>query len=156
MEKIMQIRYVLAIVFAGALGAHSVVSQGEAMPAFASAVIANSEAQTEEFEWGTLTSYFSDQTFGTRDVLAAVAVINPGMQIHPPHEHAEEEFLMVLEGAGEWHLLGKDFPAKQGDMLYASPWDSHGIRNSGNVPLKFVVWKWNNKGLPLPERPAAE
>lgn len=152
----MRKEYVLAIALAASFGVYSSVSRGESMPEFPSAVIAGSEAQTEEFEWGTLTSYFSDETFGTKDVLAAVAIINPGMEIHPPHEHAEEEFLMVLEGGGEWHLLGRDFPAKKGDMLYAGPWDIHGIRNSGKTPLKFVVWKWNNKGLAVPEKPVVE
>lgn len=121
----------------------------------ASAVVSADVARTETFAWGTLITYFSDETYGTKDALAAVAIINPGMQIHPPHEHAEEEYLMVLEGNGVWHLQGRDFPAKQGDMLYASPWDVHGIKNSGDTPLKFVVWKWNNKGTDVPEKPDA-
>lgn len=41
-------------------------------------------------------------------------------------------------------------------MLYAAPWDVHGITNTGTTPLTFVVWKWDNKGVPLPEKPSAD
>ena len=30
---------------------------------------------------------------------------------------------------------------------HAAPWDVHGIRNTGRAPLRFVVWKWNSKGV---------
>ena len=76
------------------------------------------------------------------------------MEIHPPHEHAEEEYLMGLECYGTWHLMGRDFPATKGDMLYAAPWDLHGIHNTGDKPLTLVVWKWNNKAMDVPEKPA--
>ncbi len=113
-------------------------------------VVTGAEAQVETFEWGRLITYYAGESYSTQDALAAVAVINPGMQIHPPHVHAEEEYLMVLEGAGTWSVEGEEFPATAGDLLYAAPWDEHGIRNTGETPLKFVVFKWN----PKPVEPA--
>jgi mannose-6-phosphate isomerase-like protein (cupin superfamily) len=118
-----------------------------------SAIRAQSEARREDAAWGTLYTYYAGQTRGTRDGLAAVAVIRPGQEIHPPHEHAEEEYLMVLEGDGTWHLNGRERPARAGDMQYAAPWDLHGIRNTGRVPLRFVVWKWQSKGVAPAARP---
>lgn len=116
-------------------------------------IISQDEADRQEFEWGTLYTYYSGESYGTTDGLAATAIIKSGWQIHPPHEHPEEEFLMVLEGEGTWHLNGEESPAKAGDMQYAAPWDIHGIKNTGTTPLTFVVWKWNNKGVALPEKP---
>jgi mannose-6-phosphate isomerase-like protein (cupin superfamily) len=118
-----------------------------------SAVVTAKGVKTENADWGSFSTYFQGETYGTRDALSGVAVIKPGQEIHPPHQHAEEEFLMVAEGEGMWHLNGKDFAAQQGDMLYAAPWDVHGIKNTGKAPLKFVVWKWNNKGVALPKQP---
>ena len=115
-----------------------------------SAVISLNKAQNQKNDWGVFYTYFCGETYGTKDVLTGVAVIKPGMQIHPPHIHAEEEYLMVTEGTGSWHLNGKDFPAQKGDILYAAPWDIHGITNSSNEPLEVVVLKWNNKGMKLP------
>jgi len=119
----------------------------------ASAIVSQQEAQRQDTDWGTLYTYFNGETYGTRDGLAAVAVIRPGWEIHPPHQHAEEEYLMVVEGNGTWHLNGQERDAKPGDMQYAAPWDVHGIKNTGSTPLRFVVWKWNNKGVAPPARP---
>ena len=115
-----------------------------------STVIPLDKALEQQNDWGVFYTYFSGETYGTKDVLTGVAVIKPDMQIHPPHIHAEEEYLMVTKGEGSWHLNGRDFPAQKGDILYAAPWDIHGIKNTGNQPLEFVVWKWNNKGMNLP------
>ena len=119
----------------------------------ASAVVSEQEANRADFDWGALISYFEGETFGTENVLAAVAVIEPGMEIHPPHRHTEEEYMLVMEGEGTWHLNGEDFEASAGDMLYAAPWNIHGIKNTGSTPLRFVVWKWDNKGIELPVDP---
>lgn len=118
-----------------------------------SAIVSQQQARRQDFDWGTLYTYYEGESYGTKDGLAAVAVIKPGQQIHPPHEHAEEEYLMVLEGEGTWSLNGKESPAHAGDLQYAAPWDVHGVTNTGKTPLKFVVWKWNNKGVPLPAKP---
>jgi mannose-6-phosphate isomerase-like protein (cupin superfamily) len=115
-----------------------------------SAIVSQQQAKRENFDWGTLYTYYAGQSYGTKDGLAAVAVIKPGEQIHPPHEHPEEEYLLVLEGEGTWSLKGKETVAHPGDMLYAAPWDIHGVTNTGKTPLKFVVWKWNNNGVALP------
>lgn len=116
-------------------------------------VVSRESATREDFEWGSLYSYYTGETYGTKDVLAAVAVIKPGQEIHPPHQHAEEEYIMVTEGNGTWSINGRSSVARAGDMQYAAPWDMHGIRNTGTTPLTFVVWKWNNKGVALPVQP---
>jgi mannose-6-phosphate isomerase-like protein (cupin superfamily) len=141
------IRYVaivLGLVLAFAAGTLFSAQRRDAM---SSAIVSRSEALKQDSEWGTLYSYYEGESFGTKDGLAAVAVIKPGQQIHPPHEHAEEEYLMVLEGSGTWYLNGKESAAKAGDMMYAKPWDVHGLRNTGKKSLQFVVWKWNSKGV---------
>ena len=119
-----------------------------------SRVITQKEAASETFDWGTFYTYQQGETYGTKDGLTGVAVIKPGIEIHPPHQHAEEEYLMVTEGKGIWHLNSKEFAATSGDLLYAAPWEIHGIKNTGAAPLTFVVWKWNNKGIALPAKPA--
>jgi quercetin dioxygenase-like cupin family protein len=112
-----------------------------------SAILAEREAKRQDFDWGTLYTYYEGEGHATRDGLAAVAVIKPGREIHPPHQHAEEEYLIVTEGTGTWHLNGAERPAAAGDMQYAAPWDVHGVKNTGTTPLRFVVWKFNGKGV---------
>lgn len=113
-------------------------------------VLSRAKAESTDEEWGTFVKYFEGETRGTRELLSGIAEIKPGLEIHPPHKHAEEEFLMVLEGTGEWTVGEKVTAAEAGDMLYSRPWDVHGIRNTGDTTLQFVFWKWNSKGLDTP------
>ncbi len=87
-------------------------------------------------------------------VVAGVAILEPGQQIHPPHDHAEEEFLWIASGEGTWHLDGLDTPAHAGDLQYDAPWIRHGLQNSGKTPLTFFVLKWGGRQLPAPDRPS--
>jgi len=128
---------------AGTAGAQAARSSPK--PSFITSI---EDAKREDFEWGSLYTFDQGETYSATDGLAAVAVIKPGMQIHPPHQHAEEEYVIVAEGTGTWSLNGKERPAKAGDLQYAAPWDMHGITNTGTTPLRFFVWKWNGKGVP--------
>jgi mannose-6-phosphate isomerase-like protein (cupin superfamily) len=121
----------------------------------ATQVVTAEAASAEVSDWGTFHVYYTGETRGTRDVFAGIADIKPGNEVHPAHRHAEEEYLLITEGSGTWTVGDRVFPAKTGDMLYAAPWDLHGIRNTGAVNLKFVVWKWNAKGVPTPPEPKA-
>ena len=143
----------LGLVLAFTLGALFAGQPDEPIP---SSVMSGEEALKEDFEWGTFYTYHQGQTYGTQDVLTGAAIIKPGWEIHPPHTHAEEEYMIVTEGQGVWHLNGEEFEAVQGDMLYAAPWDIHGVKNTGDGPLTFWVWKWNNKGVDLPAEPDEE
>jgi mannose-6-phosphate isomerase-like protein (cupin superfamily) len=119
-----------------------------------SAIVSQSGAKAEKFDWGTLYTYYEGESFTAKNDLAAVAVIKPGEQIHPPHRHSDEEYLLVVSGEGTWSLKGETKSARTGDMLYAAPWDEHGIANTGKSPLTFVVWKWTSKGIEPPPAPA--
>lgn len=94
--------------------------------------------------WGAFHKHVSGATSATADVLSGVVELKAGAEPHPPHQHADEEFLYVLEGSGTWFLNGKEIPAKAGDVLYTAPNDIHGIR-AGSGPLKFFVAKWRTR-----------
>ncbi len=143
------------LVFTAALALAWAAGATVGLPALplGSAIWSEADAAREDADWGTFYTYHAGETHGTVDGLAGVAVIDPGREIHPPHRHAEEELLMVVEGEGTWHLLGEERPATAGDLLYAAPWDVHGITNTGDVPLRFVVWKWSSRGVEPPADP---
>ncbi len=122
-------------------------------PKIRTSVLSRTDITPEQNDWGTFLKYFEGVSSGTHNVLTGVAEIKAGWEIHPPHVHSEEEYLMVVEGEGTWTINGESFPAKPGDMLYAAPWESHGIRNTGDTTLKFVFWKWQSSGIPEPTAP---
>ena len=118
-----------------------------------SSVVRFDEAARLDADWGELRSYFTGETHGTKGVLTAVAVIEPGKFIHQAHRHVEEEYLAIVQGEGTWHLAGKEFPAQRGDIQYIEPWVYHGLENTGDAPLIFVVVKFAAKGVKHPARP---
>jgi quercetin dioxygenase-like cupin family protein len=84
-------------------------------------------------------------------MVVLAVTLKPGQAPHPPHQHAEEEFMILTEGVGTWHLDGKEFSARKGDVLYAAPWILHGLKNTSDAPLTYSMVKWNNKGVKAPE-----
>ena len=122
-------------------------------PWIKSAVVTWDKAPAHATDWGEIRFHYRGQTLGTKDVFTAVAVIKPGKAIHQAHRHVEEEYLMITEGSGTWHLDGKEFPAKKGDIQYIEPWVYHGLTNTGDKPLTFVVFKYSSKGVKLPPKP---
>ena len=149
MKTILLVVHVFLLVIS--LGSYA---EQTAEPQIFTNVLSEQDTQKDSFEWGQLLTYYAGETEYSKDALSGVAIINPGMQIHPPHVHSEEEYLMVLEGSGTWSVEGEEFSAQAGDLLYAAPWDEHGIKNTGSTPLRFVFFKWNPKPVEAVEKPA--
>ncbi len=118
-----------------------------------SGIVRFSDAKANQADWGEMRRYFTGETSGTKDVLTAVAIVKPGKAVHRAHRHAQEEYLILVEGAGTWSLDGKESPATRGDILYTQPWVYHGLTNTGIEPLIFVVVRFNSKGVSIPPRP---
>jgi mannose-6-phosphate isomerase-like protein (cupin superfamily) len=78
-------------------------------------------------------------------MVVLAVTLKPGQAPHPPHQHADEEFMILSEGSGTWHLDGKELPARKGDVLYAAPRVMHGLKNTGDAALTYYMVKWNNK-----------
>jgi mannose-6-phosphate isomerase-like protein (cupin superfamily) len=105
-------------------------------------VFNESDAKFTQEEFGELRFYFE----GPTDLLSAMTAgsvrLNPGATPHPPHQHAEEEFMVVTEGTGEIELEGKIIPVAPGSMMYCAAWKWHAIVNTGKDPLLFYFYKW--------------
>jgi len=121
-----------------------------------SAILSEADIESDAAPWGRFFSYFAEDTHALKPVLVGVAKIDAGQEIHPPHRHADEEYLMVTKGRGEWYLNGKTMPAKEGDILFARAWDYHGVKAAEDSPLEFVVFKYSGKSGPIPTNPNPE
>ena len=118
-----------------------------------SKVVGFDEARVHVADWGEMRTYFTGQTLATKDVLTAVAIVEPGKAVHRAHRHPHEEYLVVVDGTGTWSLDGKEFAAKRGDILFVEPWVYHGLTNTGEEKLTFLVIRYNGKGVDVPPRP---
>jgi mannose-6-phosphate isomerase-like protein (cupin superfamily) len=80
---------------------------------------------------------------------AGICVVDPGASPHPPHQHPEEELMIVASGTGEIECAGKTTLVGPGAVMYCAGGVMHGITNTGQLPMTFYWSKWLAKAAPL-------
>ena len=104
------------------------------------------------FDWTKLEAK-TTQSGTRRDVMRAptptldeleihITTLNVGQTSHPPHQHVEEELLIVREGTVETLQNGKASRLGPGSVIFHSSNDLHNIRNVGSTPATYHVIQW--------------
>jgi len=134
-------RELFTIAGAAALGlaARLQAVEGAKLP---SGTLDASRAKVTHETFGDLAIYFSGPTGQVASMTAGSLRLKPGMSPHPPHQHPEEEFMVITEGAGEILVEGKTTKVAPGSMMYCAGGKLHGIVNTGKEPLLFYFYKW--------------
>jgi quercetin dioxygenase-like cupin family protein len=55
--------------------------------------------------------------------------LGPGGQPHPPHHHAHEEMMMIVDGTLDFTVNGKTTRLGPGGLGFAGSNDEHGVKN---------------------------
>jgi quercetin dioxygenase-like cupin family protein len=123
-----------------------------ALAAFASTAHANDrlpsttravgEAKTTRETFGDNSVYFDGPTDQLKGLTMGSVRLKSGMEPHPPHQHPEEEIMVVAEGAGEISVEGKVTKVAAGATMYCAANKLHGIVNTEKAPLLFYYFKW--------------
>ncbi len=92
--------------------------------------------------FGDLRIYFDGPTDMLKRMTSGTLRLNPGASPHPPHQHPEEEFMVIAEGTGEMLCDGKTVKVKPGAIMYCAANKLHGIVNTGKKPMLFYFFKW--------------
>ncbi|HTP35816.1 MAG TPA: cupin domain-containing protein [Candidatus Acidoferrales bacterium] len=108
----------------------------------ANGVVEGSQAKLAREDFGDLRTYYDGPTAQLKSITAGSLRLKPGRSPHPPHEHPEEEFMVVTEGTGEISVEGKVTKVGPGSMMYCAAGKLHGIVNTGSTPLLFYFYKW--------------
>ncbi|TAK96146.1 MAG: cupin domain-containing protein [Verrucomicrobia bacterium] len=75
-----------------------------------------------------------------------VTTINAGLSPHDPHRHPDEELIIVKEGTLEVTINGVSQKAGPGSVLFYASNDLHGMRNVGETPATYHVFRWTSPG----------
>ena len=105
-------------------------------------VVDEANAKVTHEPFGDLRIYFQGSTDQVKSMTAGSLRLKPGMTPHPPHQHPEEEFMVITEGSGEITVDGKKMKVGPGSMMYCAAGKLHGIVNTGKIPLLFYFYKW--------------
>ena len=122
-----------------ALVAPLAAAQGAKLP---ETTLATGQAKLSREPFGEHRVYFDGATDQLKAMTAGSVRLNPGAAPHPPHQHDEEEFLLITEGSGEISIEGKVTKVQPGAMMYCGAGRVHGIVNTGKVPMTFFYSKW--------------
>ena len=90
-------------------------------------------------------THYNGPTDELSGLVAGMCVLDPGSSPHPPHQHPEEEFMIVASGHRRNRVRRQDDQggARRDDVLRGKH-DSR-IWNTGKVPMTFYFSKWLGK-----------
>jgi mannose-6-phosphate isomerase-like protein (cupin superfamily) len=98
---------------------------------------------------GNLRQYLVSRATGATAVSVVTSEWQPGFQARP-HQHADEEVMLFLDGTAEGEVDGEPVTVRPGTVVIVPPHTTHWLRNAGPTPLRQVVIY----GSPAYERPA--
>ena len=76
-----------------------------------------------------------------------ITTLNKGETPHPPHQHPDEELVIVKEGTVESLVNGELKRVGPGSIIFQAANQMHSIRNVGDGPAMYHVIKWNSPGM---------
>jgi XRE family transcriptional regulator, regulator of sulfur utilization len=112
----------------------------------------NDTLQSMIYEWtkldvestkvGARRAIFRGATGTLNEMSCHSTTLNPGEVAHPPHQHPEEEMILLKEGTLEAIINDTKQTMSAGSILFLAPNDFHGVRNVGTTQATYYVLKW--------------
>lgn len=78
----------------------------------------------------------------------------PGAAPHAPHQHPDEELIIIREGSLKVTINGISRVLGPGSIALAMPGDTHGFENAGTTPVIYYVLRYSSKDTADPARAA--
>ncbi len=104
----------------------------------------------EQTAVGARRDFFKGKTGTLENLSVHVSTLNPGNTPHPPHQHPDEELIIVKDGELEATVEGRTFAVPAGSMLLIAPNELHGWRNAGTTAAVYYVMRWVTAGQAEP------
>jgi quercetin dioxygenase-like cupin family protein len=101
----------------------------------------------EKTEKGGLRKFFDTRTETLDQLEVHVTTLNPGVTSHVPHQHPNEEMIIVKEGVVEELVSGEFKKVGAGSIIFQAPNQLHTIRNAGDTPATYFAIKWVTPGM---------
>ena len=118
-------------------------AQGAETGRLPDAVLDLKQGKMTKHPFGELTTLFTGSTDQLKGMTAGSLLLYPGQEPHPPHQHPEEEFMLITEGTGTLLVHGKQHDVGPGSLMYCEGNHMHGIKNTSSAPMRFYFFKWS-------------
>ena len=118
----------------------TVLSQSK--PTMKSSAFERNKIEMVKTEKGGLRNFFDTRTETLEQLEVHVTTLNPGITSHVPHQHPNEEMIIVKEGVVEELVNGEFKKLGPGSIIFQAPNQLHTIRNAGDTPATYFAIKW--------------
>jgi len=141
---------VALIAVVGTAGAFAIADQ---TPIMGSAAFDWNSISAKPTEVGSVRSFFKTRTATLEELEVHVTTLDPGKSPHPPHQHPNEEMVIVRQGTvdvlvnGEWKRVGP------GSVIFFASNQLHGLRNVGTEQAIYHVINWKTAATPAAQQP---
>ena len=134
----------LAVATAAACATIAVVAfaQSSAKPLMQCSVFDWNKIEATPTKTGARRAFFDAPTATLDRLECHVTTVNPGEAAHAPHKHPEEELMIVKEGTLESVQEGVTNRVGPGSIIFEASNQMHGVRNAGDTPATYFVFKW--------------
>jgi len=69
-----------------------------------------------------------------------ISTLRPGLESHPPHKHAQEEFIILKEGTLEVGINGRTTKVGPGSLFFFASNDLHNVHSVGSEAATYLVF----------------
>jgi quercetin dioxygenase-like cupin family protein len=136
----------IAVVLVTLSGAYGVAATAQSRPLTPSSAFDWAAMSSKETAYGSVRQLLRAPTATLDELEMHVTTLNAGQTSHAPHQHPNEELIIIREGTvealvhGEWKRLGS------GSVIFQASNELHGIRNVGSGPATYHVINWRSLG----------
>jgi len=122
----------------------------ETSTVMSSAVFDWNSVPAEPNKTGSTRTFFKGRSATLDNLEVHVTTLDPGQAPHAPHQHPNEELVIVKEGTiealvnGEWKKIGP------GSVFFIASNQLHGVRNPGPGTATYHVVGWTSSATPPP------
>jgi quercetin dioxygenase-like cupin family protein len=135
----------LAVALLASTATLGVVAAQQPPAILGSAVFDWDTIQARQVAYGSVRQFLRAPTVTLNELELHVTTLNAGQTSHAPHQHANEELIIIREGTletlskGEWKKVGP------GSVIFNASNDLHGVKNIGTGPAVYHVVNWKQK-----------
>lgn len=124
-----------------------VVLAQSAKPVMGSLVYDWTKIEVKPTKSGERRQFFQAPTATLDELECHVTTLNQGQTAHAPHQHPEEELIVVKEGTIEVVQGGVTNRVGAGSVIFHASNVMHGMRNAGDGVASYHVFKWISPGM---------
>lgn len=120
----------------------AIVAHKNQQPEMSSSIFDWSEIKVTPTKTGERRQFFQAPTPTLDELECHVTTLNPGESPHPPHQHPDEELIIIKEGTVESVANGITKRVGPGSVIFQAANQMHSIKNVGTTQAVYHVFKW--------------